>query len=219
MRLKFRSVKKSSSMTFDSATLKSTGKTAIIILAGGDGRRIGGSKHDKRLNGKPLLEYTMERAALYGDNIAIQLAYENQIDSVDIPQIIDEPDINGPLGGVIAALKWCKIHGYDSMLTLPCDCPFLPDDLLTRLSTAANGSDSIAMPVSHESLHPVCSLWQTSHLMQLQNNADKGQLSLKRNALDCGIIKVEWDTQTYDPFFNVNTLDELKEAEQILKRL
>lgn len=188
-------------------------QTGILILAGGEGRRIGGQKPTRLLNGRSLIELAIQKAESYGANIALQLSHKGQLDLDRYPQIIDTPDIDGPLGGIASGLKFMQAQGYERMLTLPCDSPFLPDDLLTRLSDNITGSKKVAVAFSAENLYPVCALWNICHLPQIEENAKQQKLSLKGAAKDCGMIKVEWETSPIDPFFNINTIEDLKTAE------
>ena len=94
----------------------------IVILAGGEGRRIGGGKPQRLLGGETLLDRALRhRAELVGRRAG---RGRHGGDA--------RPAIEGPLGGVAAALAL----GGD-MLTIPCDMPFLPDDLPERLAERA----------------------------------------------------------------------------------
>ncbi len=192
----------------------------VLILAGGMGARIGGHKAEKLLAGRRLIDITLNTARQWDLPIAIQLAYEDQVSLLGVPQILDDPDIDGPLAGLIAGLKWAKSQKFDAILTLPCDCPFLPSDLYKKLLNAVSDRHHVAIAVSAGRLHPVCALWQTHHLSTLEANAKAGKLSMTRSAIECGYIEVEWEAssaqQCIDPFFNINTPDDLAEAESYL---
>lgn len=195
---------------------------AVIILAGGTGARIGGHKAEKLLADHRLIDITFETARQWELPIAIQLAFENQVVLPSVDQILDEPDIEGPLAGLIAGLKWAKSKNFDAIITLPCDCPFLPLDLYSKLSHAASGTPHVAIATSAGRMHPVCALWQIHHLSTLEANANAGKLSMTRSAIECGHIEVEWNASGLqngiDPFFNINTPQDLAEAEAYLMR-
>lgn len=124
--------------------------------------------------------------------------------------------LEGPLAGLYPALLRAENEGRD-LLTVPVDMPFLPVDLPDRLGDALTGEAGplCAMAQSGGGLHPVCVLWRgpVSHIIAEQAHA--GQFSLKALAARVGGRRVTW-TQTPDPFFNINTLDELAAAETFL---
>ncbi|MFC7290940.1 molybdenum cofactor guanylyltransferase [Hirschia litorea] len=201
-------------------------RTAILILAGGEGARIGGRKADKLLAGSRLIDLTLQATQNWNLPTAIQLAYKDQVKLDGVPQVIDTPHIDGPLAGLIAGLKWAQKKQFEALLTLPCDCPFLPSDLYTNLRQATANTPHVAIASSKGRLHPVCALWQPHHLKILEANAATGKLSLTRSAIECGHIEVEWKTEptnssaesppNIDPFFNINTEQDLAQAEAYL---
>ena len=116
----------------------------IVILAGGEGRRIGGGKPQRLLGGETLLDRALRRARSWSDEVLVAAREGGDLR--------DDPAIEGPLGGVAAALAL----GGD-VLTIPCDMPFLPDDL----PAATWSSDEAAtLAASGGRLHPVCALWR-----------------------------------------------------------
>ena len=104
-----------------------------VILAGGKGSRLGGQ--DKGLvsyQNKPLIQHVLDKIEPQVGQIIIN-ANRNQDDyaKFDYPVISDElSDFQGPLAGFLTGMKTCNT---DYILTLPCDGPDLPDDLVSRL--------------------------------------------------------------------------------------
>jgi molybdopterin-guanine dinucleotide biosynthesis protein A len=98
------------------------------------------------------------------------------------------------------------------VLTLPCDCPFLPGDLLLRLA-AAIGDQAVAMAQSEGQWHPVCALWSVGVLDLIPPYRAAGRRSLKGLAEQAGIVLVDWPAAL---FANVNTPADLASAEQRL---
>ena len=183
---------------------------AVVILAGGEGKRIGGGKPLKRFAGERLIDRALRHARSWSDTVAIALRDAAQIDSVDAPLITDA-DVAGPLGGLISALEFARGEGAEFLLAIPADMPFLPPDLLDRLSDLI-GDHACAVGASGGHIHPVCSLWRTNLIEQAQSYAASGRRSLKGLAAQVGFAAVEWSVAATDPFFNVNTSDELAEA-------
>ena len=94
------------------------------------------------------------------------------------------------------------------MLTIPCDAPFLPEDLPERLAAALPGHGA-ALAASGGRVHPVCGLWRTDALAQLRGYAAEGRRSLIGFAETIGFAAVDWPEGA---FFNVNSPGDLAEA-------
>ena len=185
---------------------------AIAILAGGQGSRIGGGKPRRRLGATSLIERTVEQARRWSSPVVIALRSTDQLGNLDLPCIADLPNIEGPLAGVAAALEWGRDEARGLVMTLPCDMPFLPEDLAQRLRSGIDGH-AAAIALSGERLHPVCGMWRTDAWRQVPAYLDTGQRSLKGFAHHIGFAAVEWPSMPFDPFFNINTPRDLCTAE------
>lgn len=183
------------------------------ILAGGAGQRIGGAKPDRRLAGVSLLAHALNTAHGFGVPTVLVLRDSNQVSDIHCRVILDDPDIPGPLGGLASALAWANVNGVDRVLVIPCDMPFLPADLLDRLDQSLSGDTGVAVAASGRRLHPVCALWRKSALPNLIQRARAGQLSLNGLSEATGRAVVDWPIEQRDPFLNINTLDDLVQAE------
>lgn len=172
----------------------------IVILAGGEGRRIGGGKPQRLLGGQSLIDRALARARTWSDSVLVAARQGGDME--------DDPAIEGPLGGVAAALAL----GGD-VLTIPCDMPFLPDDLPARL--VSGKAATVAASGGH--LHPVCALWTAEAAARLPAYLGTGRRSLRGFAEAVGYEAVEWPVEPYDPFFNVNDEADLARAEALLK--
>lgn len=178
--------------------------SAVLILAGGEGWRIGGGKPLRLLGGRTLLQRAIDQATRWSDHVVIS-ARVDQAGGADAPVLPDRPDVEGPLAGLFTAARM----GAPWVLTIPCDMPFLPVDLPEKLAKAVAGR-SAALASSGGRVHPVCGLWRADALDQLSAYAATGRRSLIGFAEWIGFTAVEWDG---DPFFNVNGLEELAAAE------
>jgi molybdopterin-guanine dinucleotide biosynthesis protein A len=103
------------------------------------------------------------------------------------------------------------------LVSVPADCPFLPADLVDRLLTAAKRKPGrIAMAASGGRLHPVVALWSLSLADDLAEAlAGSGSRSVLKFADRYGVVREEFGTDPVDPFFNVNTPDDLATAEAL----
>jgi len=196
---------------------------SAVILAGGAARRLGGGDKPLRLlAGKPILEWIIERIQPQLRMLAISAnGNPSRFSTYALPVLPDlAPDL-GPMAGIVAAMDWT----YDTnptashVLTLSGDTPFLPSDLVERLSRPAfdNASDIVAA-ASAGQVHPTIALWPMAARQKIQQalTEEKG-----RRVSDWLPIlnhhSVEWDHHPFDPFFNVNTPDDLQEAEKIAR--
>lgn len=174
-------------------------KPTIVILAGGAGRRIGGGKPQRLLAGRALIDRALGLARGWSDDVRI---------AGPGGDLADAPDIAGPLGGLVAALGLGR-----EILTIPCDMPFLPEDLPARLV----GDAAAIVAMSHGRLHPVCGLWRPAARDGLDAYLATGRRSLHGFAEAVGYQAVEWDIDPIDPFFNVNDEADLARAEAVFK--
>ena len=188
---------------------------AAVVLAGGEGRRMGGSKPQRVLAGRTLLERAAAQASTFSDLTAVAVRDLAQAAAPDgLPPIEDAP-WEGPLGGLASALAFARSRERAAVLTLPCDMPLVPPDLASRLGGAL-GDHRAALATSGGHLHPVCGLWRVEALDVLPAWAGSGQRSLKGFAAAVGFTTVDWPAGPVDPFFNVNTAEDLARAEALL---
>lgn len=180
----------------------------IVVLAGGEGRRIGGNKPHRMLGGQSLLERALDYARSLSDRVVVSVRHADRISGVET--ITDPPGLAGPLAGLAAGLVMARDCGLPRLATIPCDMPFLPDDLLVRLLSI--GADvPVTIAESGGRLHLVCGLWRSEVLDALPAYLATGRLSLEGFARHVGFQSCAWPTDP-DPFFNVNDAEALIEA-------
>ena len=184
----------------------------IVILAGGEGSRMGGGKPLRMLGGETLVQRALMRARGWSSDVRIALRSADQAPGLDAPALMDDPEVWGPLAGLASAFAAAREAGRSHMLTLPCDMPFLPDDLVERMRQEI-GETRAALAVSDGQLHPVCALWSVEAGEKVEAYREAGRRSLKGLAETVGFVAVEWPAGT---FSNVNTPGELADAERRL---
>lgn len=184
----------------------------MVILAGGEGRRIGGGKPLRELRGERLIDRAVRTARLWSDDLRLALREPGQVPGLDVPVLVDDHNIAGPLAGLGSALQAAREANHDFALTIPCDVPLLPPDLGPRLQ-AAIGNRLAAVPASGADLHPACALWRAETLDRLPAYLASGRRSLIGFAEAVGFVRVEWSGEQ---FFNVNSESDLAEAERRL---
>jgi molybdopterin-guanine dinucleotide biosynthesis protein A len=192
---------------------------AGVILAGGRSRRMAGlNKALELLGGQPLLTHVIERMRPQCGPLLLSVeSPDPQWQAFRLTQIADTKEgSQGPLGGLLAALEFIQGQA-EWLLLVPCDAPFLPQDLAARLLEAATSAQASAALVSWQGeWQPTFSLWHTRLLPQLRAAVlREGQSGLKEFLRNCSPAILPWKEQHPSPFFNVNTLEDLAVAEQL----
>jgi molybdenum cofactor guanylyltransferase len=194
-----------------------------IILAGGLARRMGGG--DKcllPLAGKTLLQRTIERAKPQVDNLLIN-ANGNSLRFArsGLPVIADEFANNlGPLAGVHAGLTWMRNQtSHVWLASFASDTPFFPADLADQLYQAAlHPGTSLVVASSKTVSQPVFALWHLSLLGKITQQLQSGEVPRLQDWVKSqNPVVVEFASTTYDPFFNINTPQDLYAAEPMVK--
>jgi molybdenum cofactor guanylyltransferase len=182
---------------------------SAIILAGGRASRMGGvDKGLITIQNKTFVQHIMERLKPQVDEILINANREiAQYQKYNLPVFQDlEPDFIGPLAGFQIGLQHCK---YDYLLTIPCDSPFIPNNLATRLmQSLLEKKADIAVAKSDDSAHPVFSLMKKTVLPSLISYLAQGgrKVSAWQKCLE--YIEVEFNDCS-EAFINLNTFEEL----------
>ena len=181
-----------------------------LVLAGGLGRRMGGvDKGLSLLGGEPLVEHIIRRLAPQVGQLIINANQNHDIYAgFGYPVVGDRIEGHaGPLAGLEAGLAACTTP---YLLTVPCDSPLLPADLVSRLAACLTAHKaSIAVARTGEQLHPVFSLIRSDELPELQafNNAGGRRM-------EAWLRRLCWAPCPFDDcpeaFANINTPDELR---------
>lgn len=204
-----------------------------VILAGGQATRMGGGdKGLLPLGGVPLLSHVIARLAPQVVGMALNANGDPvRFSEFGVPVVADSiSGFPGPLAGVLAGLDWAAHQGADTIVTVAADTPFFPTDLVAQLTETADGMDlplvlaatprgnekTKSMSKSGSIRHPTFGLWPVALRDDL------------RAALNDGVSKVViwtekhsgreamFSTENGDPFFNVNTPEDLKTAEAMI---
>lgn len=204
-----------------------------VILAGGLATRMGGGdKGMLRLGETSLMAHVVERLRPQVAGLALNANGDPaRFDALGLPVIADSIEgFAGPLAGVLAGLDWAAEQGAETIVTAAADTPFFPLDLVARLQEAVEGMKHplvlATTPRSGAELksggrskvnrHPTFGLWP----VDLRDDL--------RAALNDGLRKVVlwtdkhngrealFEADPFDPFFNVNTPEDLAKARELL---
>lgn len=188
-----------------------------VILAGGQGRRMGGA--DKALlplAARPLvahvadrLEPQVERLAISANGDPARLAF------LGLP-ILPDARAEGPLSGLLAALDWAAGQGATALVSAPTDAPFLPPDLVPRLILAGEAAGGVAMARSGGNDHPTFGLWPVTLREPLRAFLASGAKARVRAFADAHHA-ARADFPDDGAFANLNTPQDLAAAEARLK--
>jgi molybdopterin-guanine dinucleotide biosynthesis protein A len=185
-------------------------KITGIVLAGGQGRRMGGvDKGLKPLRGKPMVEWVLARLAPQVDEIVIN-ANQNlaQYGTYGHRVVSDEiSGFAGPLAGLHAGLK---AAAHELAVTVPCDSPFLAEDLVHRLRMELK-DNQLAVAKTGEQPHPVFALVRKDVLPGLEAFLAGGGRKIDAWYAALRVVEVAFDDEA-DAFRNINTLEELGRA-------
>ena len=192
--------------------------TLGVILGGGSARRMGGGdKGLLTLGGRTILSHVVERLAPQVAALALNANDDpRRFDGIGLPVLPDPvPDRPGPLAGVLAGLIWAEAQGASHIVTAAWDTPFLPRDLVARLEAARSDATPIVLAASGGHRHPTFGLWPVNLKDTLRDALDAGtrKIVVWTDAQGCARAEFEGDP---DPFFNVNTPEDLAAAEAML---
>ena len=193
-----------------------------LVLAGGLARRMGGGDKTRiRIGGKTILERVLARLKPQCAAVILNANGDPaRFADTGLPVVPDTvPDFAGPLAGILAGLDWAAAHlpAIADVASVPGDCPFLPADLVARLSAARQAAGvPLACARSGDWRHPVVGLWPVALREDLrkalvEENMHKIETWTARHGIAIG----DWSATPIDPFFNVNTPADAAEAEHI----
>jgi molybdenum cofactor guanylyltransferase len=179
-----------------------------IVLAGGQGRRMGGvDKGLQLLRGKPMIEWVLARLAPQVAEIIINANQNLEIYGKYGHRVLPDEitGFAGPLAGLHAGLKAAR---EALVVTVPCDSPFLPEDLVARLSAPLAGHD-LAVAKTGDQPHPVFALMKREVRESLEAFLASGGRKIDAWYAALKVVEVSFDDEA-DAFRNINTLDELR---------
>ncbi|GIL00115.1 MAG: molybdenum cofactor guanylyltransferase [Alphaproteobacteria bacterium] len=197
-----------------------------VILAGGLSRRMGGTEKSLiRLAGKPLIAHVRDRLAAQVDELVVSANGEaGRFAFLGLAVVPDTvPGHAGPLAGILAGMRRAEASrpAPRFIATAATDTPFLPANLVARLADAAGGGDRIALARSDGKRHPVFGLWPVAladDLERFLNSGEGGKVmrfASRHRIVDVDFALREAGGMTIDPFFNINTPEDLALASRL----
>ena len=187
-----------------------------VVLAGGKSQRFGEDKTQVKLNNKILIDYILSE--IIDQFKEILIISNNQIKfkhSTKISIIKDIIEGLGPLGGILTAMKWIKNNkkDYKWISTFPSDTPFFTKNELKIFYEKINIKKNKLFFIKNKNTrHNIFGLWSMDLLDKLESDIQKGErkVELWADSVDVEIINVDYKEK--DPFFNINTKEDLEKA-------
>jgi len=184
-----------------------------LVLAGGQGRRMGSvDKGLVSLRGVPMVRHVLDRLRPQVSEILINAnQHRAEYEAFGHPVLADAiAGFAGPLAGLQVGLSHAS---YPLVATVPCDSPFLPSDLVTRLEgeLTARGAD-LAVARTFDQPHPVFALVRRAVLPHLTQFLEQGGRKIDAWYATLSTVEVGFDDEA-DAFRNINTADELQQAD------
>ena len=187
-----------------------------VILAGGRATRMGGGDKGFRVvTGRRLIDHVIDRLAPQVAGMAINANGDPaRFAEFGLPVLPDSlPDHPGPLAGVLAGLDWAAERGADAIVTAAADTPFFPHDLTARLGAAGELALAASLDADGRVQHPTFGLWPVRLREDLRAALTGGLRKIVLWTDGHGAATVEFPALPFDPFFNVNTPEDIARAE------
>ncbi|WP_370049556.1 MULTISPECIES: molybdenum cofactor guanylyltransferase MobA [Salipiger] len=204
-----------------------------VILAGGLATRMGGGdKGLLEIGGAPLLRRVIDRLEPQVAGVALNANGDaDRFAGYGLPVLPDSVSgFPGPLAGVLAGLDWAAEQGADSIVTVAADTPFFPCDLVPQLLLAAEDAPHplalACTPRSGEEAlksgggkrinrHPTFGLWPVALADDLRAALEDGLRKVVLWTDRHGAREALFPAEPFDPFFNVNTPEDLARAREL----
>ena len=201
-----------------------------IILAGGLSRRMGGGDKGLLMLGKTtIIERVIDKILPQVGSLAININGDSsRFPDYKLPIISDSiKGYLGPLSGILAGMEWAFKNGNRYIATVAADTPFLPDDLIKRLHAMVKSKNlNIGIAASRilsgddVFIHPTFGIWEVALKDDLRDALAYATRKIMFWAKKFKLDYYYFDTsdKLSDPFFNINTPDDLEEAKYRLKK-
>jgi len=192
-----------------------------VVLAGGKSKRFGEDKSQVKLHGKILIDYILSEIMDQFNEILV--VTNNRIRFKDSSKILTTKDFEeglGPLGGILTAMKWIKDQkkDYEWISTFPSDTPFFTNKELKIFYENIDIKKSKLFFIKNkETRHNIFGLWSLDLLKKLETDLQKGERKVEVWADTVGVETINIEYEKRDPFFNINTKEDLEKAYKIME--
>ena len=195
------------------------------ILAGGQSKRMGKDKIFLEFNNKKLIEHTIDKVKKYLKEVIIITNQDNEFFSKNNLTTVKDciEGQLGPLVGILTAMKWAKenLNKCSWIATFPCDTPFFPESIIKSFIEESEKKESLILCASsHGRKHNIFGLWSLDLYDKLKDDLINKKVRKVQDWTEKNKIKnLEFEFKDYDPFFNINTKEDLEFAKQLSKKI
>ena len=191
------------------------------ILAGGQSKRMGKDKIFLEFNNKKLIEHTIDKVKKYLKEVIIITNQDNEFFSKNNLTTVKDciEGQLGPLVGILTAMKWAKenLNKCSWIATFPCDTPFFPESIIKSFIEESEKKESLILCASsHGRKHNIFGLWSLDLYDKLKDDLINKKVRKVQDWTEKNKIKnLEFKFKDYDPFFNINTEEDLEFAKKL----
>lgn len=195
------------------------------ILAGGQSKRMGKDKLFLKFNSKKLIEHTIDKVKKYLKKVIIITNQDNEFFSKNNLTTVKDciEGQLGPLVGILTAMKWAKenLNKCSWIATFPCDTPFFPESIIESFIEESEKKESLILCASsHGRKHNIFGLWSLDLYEKLKDDLINKKVRKVQDWTEKNKIKnLEFKFKDYDPFFNINTEEDLEFAKKLSKKI
>jgi molybdopterin-guanine dinucleotide biosynthesis protein A len=189
------------------------------VLAGGKSQRFGEDKSQVQLGSQLLIDYVLSEILTEFKELLIvsnNLIEFNKSENISV--ISDFKNNLGPLGGVLTAMKWIKDNNkdYQWISTFPTDTPFFKNQILKDFHDKINlKNGKLFFIKSNNTRHNIFGLWSIDLADKLEKDLENGDRKVEDWANKVGVNIIDMQFEKNDPFFNINTKEDLEKAKNI----
>ena len=191
-----------------------------VVLAGGKSQRFGQDKSQVKLRDKILIDYILsEIIDEFNETLIVSNESINFMRSEKISLVKDFKKGLGPLGGILTAMKWVKENNkpYKWISTFPSDTPFFTKKELSNFYENIRINESKLFFIKNrETRHNIFGLWSVDLMDQLESDLLKGERKVELWADTIGVSTINIGYKKLNPFFNINTKEDLEKAKEMM---
>ena len=198
-------------------------RVPAVILAGGKSSRMHGkNKALMKLGNKRLIEHVLSKLNTATNNIALNINSDyRSFEAYNLPLLTDTiGGYLGPLAGVLSAMKWAEEIGYTKVLTVAADTPFFPENLFSNFEDYIEKYDIVMACTEDDNgkveRHPTFCMWSIELRENLELSLREGLRKIVYWTDQFNVKNMKFKIEKFDPFFNINTKEDLQLAEKFL---